>query len=439
MNGARRYDVAVVGARCAGASLATWLARAGVDVLVIDRDPLGSDQILSTHTIHPPGVALLDELGVGATIREVTPKSPRFRLRKERAVADIVFENGLHELCPRRARLDGLLAEAAVSAGAELRDRTKAVELVREQERVTGLVVERNGGRERIAADVVVGADGRRSWVATAVGAEEYLGYDAPRAMYWGYWSAPAEWRTEQYPFDMYISRLGSDIRPVFQTDDDQLLIGSLPPVTEALSWRQDPLGSLKRNLASEPTIAPLVEGRNPEGNVRGTIKERYFFRRGAGPGWALVGDAGHHKEFVIGDGITEALLQAKSLAAAIVEGGDGALTRWWRARDVEALPGYYWGRDEGTLAPVSELEELVVGAIGRSEELVRMMNRLPLHQCSPYDAIPGRAILPLVLGAVARGRLGVVPAFFSQVRKIGAFQRELRMRTRLLENATPA
>ena len=30
---------------------------------------------------------------------------------------------------------------------------------------------------------------------------------------------------------------------------------------------------------------------------------------RGVGPGWALVGDAGHHKEFVIGDGITEALL----------------------------------------------------------------------------------------------------------------------------------
>ena len=49
-----RYDVVIVGARCAGATLATFLARAGASVLLLDKDPLSRDQILSTHTIHPP-------------------------------------------------------------------------------------------------------------------------------------------------------------------------------------------------------------------------------------------------------------------------------------------------------------------------------------------------------------------------------------------------
>jgi flavin-dependent dehydrogenase len=51
-----RYDVVIVGARCAGATLATFLARGGASVVLLDKDRLPSDQILSTHTIHPPGL-----------------------------------------------------------------------------------------------------------------------------------------------------------------------------------------------------------------------------------------------------------------------------------------------------------------------------------------------------------------------------------------------
>jgi len=66
--------------------------------------------------------------------------------------------------------------------------------------------------------------------------------------------------------------------------------------------------------LLSDPVTAPLVDNNTPDSDVRGTVKERYFFRQSAGPGWVLVGDAGDHKEFVIGDGITEALIQVRSI-----------------------------------------------------------------------------------------------------------------------------
>lgn len=428
------FDVIVVGARCSGAALSILLARAGARVLLLDRDPLPSDQVLSTHTIHPPGVDILDELGVGDAVREVTPPSPTMRFRKGRSWADVSFRSGRAELCPRRARLDGLLQDAAVAAGAELRDRTMVERLLFEDGRAVGVVARRGGSEAPLRTDLVVGADGRRSLVAAEVGAGEYMGYDAPRAMYWAYWDMPEAWHTERYPFDMYVAHVGPHVRVIFQTDHDQLLIGSLPSVREARPWKHHPLDALTANLAQDEFIGPLIAGRLPASSVRGTLKERYFFREGAGPGWALVGDAGHHKEFVVGDGITEALIQARSLAAAIGRGSDVALQRWWRERDVKALPGYFWGRDEGSLDPPTELESLVVARVARSERLQSAMARLPEHQCSPYDALPGGAVLPLVLGAVVRGHVGVLPEFVAQAKRMGAYRRALRERRKLLD-----
>jgi len=57
-----QYDAIVVGARCAGATTATLLARKGYRVLVVDRAKFPSDT-LSTHVIHAPGVAALDRWG----------------------------------------------------------------------------------------------------------------------------------------------------------------------------------------------------------------------------------------------------------------------------------------------------------------------------------------------------------------------------------------
>ena len=407
-----RYDVVIVGARCAGATLATFLARAGASVLLLDKDPLSTDQILSTHTIHPPGLDVLDQVGVGDAVRAVAPPTHIVRLRKNDAFVDIEFSGGRAEYCPRRARLDGLLQDAAASAGVEVLDRMRVSSLVRDGDRVVGVRAAGSAGHEHVfRASLVVGADGRHSTVARQVEAEEYLAYDAPRAMFWGYWNAPAFWRTDPaYPFGMYVANTDGHIRVIFQTDHDQLLIGSLPPVEQALAWRTDPEVALISDLASDSTTGPLVAGSAPDGPVRGTVKERYFFRRGAGNGWTLVGDAGHHKEFVIGDGITEALLQARSLASAIQRGTDAALYRWWRARDVDALPFFFLGQDEGALGPPMELQQVVFSHVAKTPALRARMAATMEHQLSPTDTFPVRQVLWWTLGAALRGSPGVVP-----------------------------
>src|SRR4051794_36760854 len=63
MSGAERFDVIIVGARCAGSPLAMLLARAGMRVCLVDRDTFPSDTP-STHAVQPSGVKILDRLGV---------------------------------------------------------------------------------------------------------------------------------------------------------------------------------------------------------------------------------------------------------------------------------------------------------------------------------------------------------------------------------------
>jgi flavin-dependent dehydrogenase len=432
------YDVVIVGARCAGATLATFLARAGASVLLLDKDPLPSDQILSTHTIHPPGLDILDDVGVGDAVRAVAPPMYTVRLRKNDAIVDYAFAGGRAEYCPRRRRLDGLLQDAAASAGVEVLDRTRVTSVVRDEDRVVGVRAAGSAGQEYVfRASLVVGADGRHSTVARQVEAEEYLAYDAPRAMFWGYWNAPTFWRTDPaYRFGMYLANTDGHIRVIFQTDHDQLLIGSLPPVEQAMVWRTDPDGFLITDLASDSTTGPLIAGSAPDGRIRGTLKERYFFRRAAGNGWTLVGDAGHHKEFVIGDGITEALLQARTLASAIARRTDAALNRWWRARDVEALPYFFLGRDEGALGPPRELQQVVFSHVARMPRLQARMAATMEHQLSPLETFSVRQVLWWTLGAAFRGSLGVVPEFVVMGRRGSAIDRELRLRRQLLAEA---
>jgi 2-polyprenyl-6-methoxyphenol hydroxylase-like FAD-dependent oxidoreductase len=64
----KAYDVIVVGARCAGSPTGMLLARNGYDVLLVDRATFPSD-MMSTHLIHPPGVAALKRWGVLEQLR----------------------------------------------------------------------------------------------------------------------------------------------------------------------------------------------------------------------------------------------------------------------------------------------------------------------------------------------------------------------------------
>lgn len=186
-----RADVAIVGARCAGAPLAAMLAARGLSVIVLDRDRLPSDVVVSTHTLHPKGLDVLDGLGIGEAVRALSPASRVMRLSKNGVALDVPFREGRPDYCPRREPFDALLQKAAADAGAVVIDRCRVTALVERDGRVAGVRAMRGDAEHVVHASLVVGADGRHSTIAKFVGAEEYLAYDAPRGAYWAYWDAP--------------------------------------------------------------------------------------------------------------------------------------------------------------------------------------------------------------------------------------------------------
>ena len=439
----QRYDVVVVGARCAGATLATYLARQGASVLLVEQGPLFGDCVLSTHALHPPGMAVVDELGVGAVVRRVSPAMQSVRIDWHGALLDLTHPEGSSEYCPRRHRFDSALQQAALDAGAVVWDRTRVTGLHMAGERVVGVEVQRHGRQSlRVDSELVVGADGRHSTVARCTNASQYFDYDAPRGMYWSYWAAPAGWgRSDEFPAGMYIQRSGDVIRIAFHTDGDQLLVGVCPPKARLAAFREAPLNALRRSVASHPWLGPITSA-PPCEPVRGYRGERYFFRQGAGPGWLLIGDAGVHKDFLGGDGMSEALLQARSAAAAITNTGstgrDLSLEHWWRQRDVDALPLYHHARDLSAIEATPRLDRVLFHHVARDARLRAGFAAIFRREASPYTLVPPARVLGWVLKAALTGQPRVLLEFLARGRRTGSVLQSLERCRQLLHQTRP-
>ena len=172
-----RYDAIIVGARVSGAATGLLLARAGARVLILDRDPVIGDT-LSTHALMRPAVELLAAWGILDTLLDAgTPvvRQAHFQYGRDRVTVPVKNSDAVPGLCaPRRWLLDRTILDAAVAAGADL-SLGVSVEacLADAADRIVGVSVRRQDGTVfPVHADLVIGADGRTSRVAEAVGAE---------------------------------------------------------------------------------------------------------------------------------------------------------------------------------------------------------------------------------------------------------------------------
>ena len=335
------YDAIVVGARCAGSPTAMLLARKGHRVLLVDRASFPSDT-MSTHLIHPPGIARLKRWGLLGRVaasncppcHEITMDFGAFSLSGHPPPMDGVAEH----FCPRRTVLDKVLVGAAVEAGVQLREGFRVEGLLREDGGRVGGVVGRTAGgaRAKERARVVVGADGMRSLVARTVGAPEYDARPALTCAYYTYWSGVSVRSFEIYPRDRWIVM-------AFPTNDGLVCTFCEWPREEFHTVRADIEGHFLKKLELAPGLARRLRGGKREANFVGTGVLPNFFRKPYGPGWALVGDAGHHKDPIGGLGIMDAFRDADLLADALDAGLSGR-----RPLD-EVLGGYEQNRNAAT------------------------------------------------------------------------------------------
>jgi len=375
------YDVIVVGARCAGSPTAMLLARKGYRVLLLDSTTFPSDTI-STHIVWPVGVARLKHWGLldrvvasnCPAIRKLTFDVGPFALTGSPPAADGISEF----VAPRRTVLDKILVDAAVQAGAELREGCSVDEVLVEDGRVIGIRCRGKGGLPVTeTAPIVIGADGRHSVVARAVKAPEYNVRPPLSCWYYAYWSGVPVEGPELY------SRPGRAFGPI-PTNDGLVCLPVAWTQREFHQYRIDIEGNYLKTLELAPRLAERVRQGKRESRFVGTADLSSFFRKPVGPGWALVGDAGYHKDPITAQGISDAFRGAESLAEALDAGFSGrepweiALARLERTRDEEVMPMYEFTCQLATLEPPPPvMQQLFTALHGNQSETNRFFGTL--------------------------------------------------------------
>jgi menaquinone-9 beta-reductase len=334
-----RYDVVIVGARCAGAATALLLAREGLRVLLVERGQYGTDT-LSTHALMRGGVLQLHKWGLLQAIRDLgTPPIRRatFSYNGDELSVPIKPRDGVDALyAPRRTVVDRVLVDAAARAGVEVSFGLRLVDVERAiNGRVTGVVVhDEDHETAVVGAPLVIGADGLRSTLARLVGAETYRRGTHSGAVVYGYWSG--------LPVSGYRWSYGPGVAVgAIPTNDGQTCVFAATSSSRfAEVFRSDVAAGYHHVLVeAAPEIAADLPGARLEGSLHGFPGEVGFFRRSWGPGWALVGDAGYFKDPITAHGITDALRDAEILAGEVVRHWDGARSEYEARRDELASP----------------------------------------------------------------------------------------------------
>jgi menaquinone-9 beta-reductase len=327
-----RVDAVIVGARCAGAATALLLARAGARVVLVDKGTYGSDT-LSTHALMRGAVVQLHRWGVLPALDAAnTPPvlSTTFSYSELDLTVPIEPKFGISALyAPRRSLLDRTLVDAACASGAEVRYGVRVEDVILDDSGCArGITAIVDGVRQRIEADVVIGADGLRSTIAQRVGAAPIVEGRHSTGVLYSYW--------QDLPIDGYYWRFvrRGSIGAIPTNDGATCVFVSVPSGRFRGEIQGNAVSAYRRLIRDVSAVFDArLEGARRVEPVRGFGGQIGFIKRGVGRGWALVGDAGYFKDPLTAHGITDALRDAELLARAIITGTAAALADYETTR----------------------------------------------------------------------------------------------------------
>ncbi|MBK8137927.1 MAG: NAD(P)/FAD-dependent oxidoreductase [Chloroflexi bacterium] len=332
------YQVVIIGGRPAGASLAIRLGRLNIRTLLVDKMTFPSlPAVPSSPIIYSQHMQVLEELGI--TENELFHADGRID-------AFVVnFVGHFHEAIPMsvaeakhsyaygadRTKFDTAIWEhAGKYDSVTTRSGFSVTGVLKENGRVVGIKGQSERGKEEtIHADLVVGADGRFSFAAQqfeAATLEEHNQHITN--------SYHAEWENIGDGFvphsgTMYNTGKGWLVLMI-PIDTRKYIVGTYARPGANKNEKRVEEGYLEA-LQSIPAVWARLKDAQRTTPVVGVKGIRNGIRQPVGDGWALVGDAFHYKDPLDGQGIYDALLEAKSLAEAIQSWLSGAKT-WAQA-----------------------------------------------------------------------------------------------------------
>jgi hypothetical protein len=204
--------------------------------------------------------------------------------------------------------------------------------------------------------------------------------------MVWMYFDDPRPVRDS-----WLMTRVGDTIGFHFPCNDGALVL-LMPPVADIEKFRADPEGMWTAKLGMLPRLRERLVDAHAQTKQRLTEDLSSYFRISSGPGWALVGDAGHFKDPVIGHGMHDALVWGSALGEKLAralneddESVDRALRSYERERDRGVLASLYlagrFTRTHSLAAPEAELWRELESDANRRREFGNSYTRtIPLE-----------------------------------------------------------
>lgn len=410
-----RYDVIIIGGRPAGATLAARLGMRGVRVLLIERSTFPSLPAVSSPIIYASTMKLLDEIGAREEdYARDTPKIRRVATEARnyyRALAWIPNDGGRdYAYAIDRERFDAALWQhAAQMPTVTACDGCAATGLLWDGGQVIGATIKPRGQPQReVYADVTIGADGRWSFVARTVAAPLYNVHQGrTTSLYYAYWRNIAPY---DLPGPLVITHGTMEGFGYLVMDSaDGMTAVVVEGFTDILDQVDGETAEIKylNMLRRAPRIWDRVRNANMVSTVRGIKAVENYYRVPFGDGWALIGDAAHHKDPVGGQGIYDAVFGAKVFSEAYLhwrcEGaawGD-AMRGYQQALELETLEMYrHTVTATANFEPQGYFQRLLGRYACENPTFMQTLIGVPTRLTRPLEAVS----TPLLVQTVAVG-----------------------------------
>jgi len=384
----RDAQVLIGGGGPAGSSTAYFLAKAGIDVLVLDRAHFPRDKTCSEY-MSPQASRILQAMdALGAVENAGAAQLSGMRVHAPNGSTihgEFAGNHGYHGfrdrgLAVRRTILDSILLDRARTAGARVEERTRVTDVLKDENgRVSGIVTSngKSGPVER-KANLVIGADGLRSVVGRRLSLIRSSRWPRRIALVTHYSGVE---NVRDFG-EMHVDRGG--YCGVADVGNGLFNVAVVVPVSRSAEVAVDRTEFLESWIAERPMLAEMFAGATRETPVRATGPFASSARRAWVPGAALVGDAADFFDPFTGEGIYTALRGGELLADFAAD----ALLSADRQTEINALKAYEKARRK-EFSGKWKVEKMVGAAIA-FPALINRAARVLSHRRDMADVLVG-------------------------------------------------